>query len=309
MYAGLSPVRRARDLLRSSPTWTPWPGSSSPRAACTPCPQALAAAAREARRRHPLRHRGRRASRRRGDRAVAVHTADGERIACDAVVLNPDLPGGRARPARRRAGRVRRLRYSPSCFLLLAGSSAGYSKIAHHNIHFGRVVARGVSTSSIDRGRLMTDPSFLVTNPTRSDPVARPGRQARSTTCSSRPRTSTRASTGSGERAPLPRRGARSGSRRAATSGSATPSRWSTSTTPLDWDARGMERGRAVRVRPLVPADRALPARATCGARTSCSPGRAPSPGSACPMVLISGRLAAERITGPDPRYRSRARR
>ena len=27
-----------------------------------------------------------------GDRAVAVHTADGERIPCDAVVLNPDLP-------------------------------------------------------------------------------------------------------------------------------------------------------------------------------------------------------------------------
>ena len=27
------------------------------------------------------------------------------------------------------------------------------------------------------------------------------------------------------------------------------------------------------------------------------------------PMVLISGRLAAERITGPDPTYRSRARR
>jgi len=26
-------------------------------------------------------------------------------------------------------------------------------------------------------------------------------------------------------------------------------------------------------------------------------------------MVLVSGRLAAERITGPDPSYRSRARR
>jgi phytoene desaturase len=30
-------------------------------------------------------------------------------------------------------------------------------------------------------------------------------------------------------------------------------------------------------------------------------------PGVGVPMVLISGRLAAERITGPDPAYRSRA--
>jgi phytoene desaturase len=30
-------------------------------------------------------------------------------------------------------------------------------------------------------------------------------------------------------------------------------------------------------------------------------------PGVGVPMVLISGRLAAERITGPDPGYRSRA--
>ena len=31
----------------------------------------------------------------RGQRAVAVHTAAGERIPCDAVVLNPDLPVAR----------------------------------------------------------------------------------------------------------------------------------------------------------------------------------------------------------------------
>ncbi len=32
-------------------------------------------------------------------------------------------------------------------------------------------------------------------------------------------------------------------------------------------------------------------------------------PGVGVPMVLISGRLAAERVLGPDPRYVSRARR
>ncbi len=67
----------------------------------------------------------------------------------------------------------RRLTYSPSCFLLLAGSSATYTKIAHHNIHFGRSW-KGVFRELIDDRRLMSDPSFLVTNPTRSDPSLAP---------------------------------------------------------------------------------------------------------------------------------------
>jgi phytoene desaturase len=37
--------------------------------------------------------------------------------------------------------------------------------------------------------------------------------------------------------------------------------------------------------------------------------GSGTQPGVGVPMVLVSGRLAAERITGPDPSYRSRARR
>ena len=51
-------------------------------------------------------------------------TADGERIACDVVVLNPDLPVAYRDLLGREPWSVRRLRYSPSCFLLLAGSSA-----------------------------------------------------------------------------------------------------------------------------------------------------------------------------------------
>jgi phytoene desaturase len=35
--------------------------------------------------------------------------------------------------------------------------------------------------------------------------------------------------------------------------------------------------------------------------------GSGTTPGVGVPMVLISGRLAAERITGPDPNYHSRA--
>ena len=35
--------------------------------------------------------------------------------------------------------------------------------------------------------------------------------------------------------------------------------------------------------------------------------GSSTTPGVGVPMVLISGRLAAERLTGPDPAYRSLA--
>ena len=72
-------------------------------------------------------------------RAVGVETADGERIPADVVVLNPDLPVAYREllPPEATPARVKKQSYSPSCFLLLAGSSQAYSQIAHHNIHFG----------------------------------------------------------------------------------------------------------------------------------------------------------------------------
>jgi len=97
-----------------------------------------------------------------GGRASAVITDTGERIPADVVVLNPDLPIAHSllpTPYRRR------LRYSPSCVVLHIGSSARYSKIAHHNIHFGSAW-KGTFDEVIRRGELMSDPSLLVTNPT-----------------------------------------------------------------------------------------------------------------------------------------------
>lgn len=109
----------------------------------------------------------------RAGRAVAVITADGERIPADVVVLNPDtaaahalLPGSAPR---------RGLRYSPSCVVMHIGSDAAYTKTGHHNIHFGRPWRRTFD-EVITQGRLMSDPSLLVTNPTHTDPtVAPPG--------------------------------------------------------------------------------------------------------------------------------------
>jgi phytoene desaturase len=108
-------------------------------------------------------------------RATGVITAGGEHIPADVVVLNPDLPVAYRDllPARR----LRRLRYSPSCVVLHIGSNQAYSKIAHHNIHFG-TAWKGTFDEIINKGLLMSDPSLLVTNPTHTDPTAAPdGRQ------------------------------------------------------------------------------------------------------------------------------------
>ncbi|MBB4738274.1 phytoene desaturase [Actinoplanes octamycinicus] len=108
-------------------------------------------------------------------RATGVLTVGGELIPADTVVLNPDLPIAYRDllPPRR----SRRLKYSPSCVVLHIGSTQAYSKIAHHNIHFGTGWKRTFD-EVINRGLLMSDPSLLVTNPTHTDPdAAPPGKQ------------------------------------------------------------------------------------------------------------------------------------
>jgi phytoene desaturase len=110
-----------------------------------------------------------------GSRARAVRTRDGDRIPADVVVLNPDLPVAYRdllnRPLRRR------LHYSPSCVVLHLGTEKVYDGASHHNIHFGHAW-QDTFDDITRRGRVMSDPSLLVTNPTRTDPgLAPPGRQ------------------------------------------------------------------------------------------------------------------------------------
>ena len=240
-----------------------------------------------------------------GDRATAVCTASGERILADVVVLNPDLPVAYRDLLGREPWSVRRLRYSPSCFLLLAGGSADYSRIAHHNIHFGRSW-RGVFDELIDQRRLMSDPSFLVTNPTRSDPTLAPEGKHSYYVLFPTPNLD----------APINwrREGARYRDRVISTLedrgyvGFGDSIEVEQVTTPLDWQARGMERGA-----PFASAHSFLqtgPFRpGNMWGENVVFTGSGTQPGVGVPMVLVSGRLAAERVTGMDPAYRSRASR
>jgi phytoene desaturase len=236
-----------------------------------------------------------------GDRAVAVHTADGERVAADVVVLNPDLPVARRDLLRRPLRRP--LRYSPSCALLLVGSGAAYSKIGHHNIHFGREWGR-TFTELVDHEVLPSDPSFLVTNPTRSDPSLAPaGKQSYYVLFM----TPNLHGGQDWRRLAGPFRDEMVGHLEAAGYvGFGDAVEVEHLTTPLDWEARGMEMGAPFasahsfgQTGPFRPGN--------LWGQNVVFTGSGTQPGVGVPMVLVSGRLAAERVLGPDPTYRSRA--
>jgi phytoene desaturase len=239
---------------------------------------------------------------RRGERAVAVRTADGERMPCDVVVLNPDLPVAYRDLLGHTPRRVKRLRYSPSCYLMLAGSRAIYPEAAHHNIHFG-TAWREVFEELLS-GRLMSDPSFLVTNPTASDPrLAPPNRQIYYVLF---PTPNLDAPLDWDRIGPIYRDHVLSTLESRGYPGFTADLDVEDVTTPADWAARGMERG--------APFAAAHSFRQTGPFRPGnlwgenvVFTGSGTQPGVGVPMVLISGRLAAERITGPDPAYRSRA--
>jgi phytoene desaturase len=230
-------------------------------------------------------------------RATGVLLEDGSRLPADVVVLSPDLPIAYRDllPPRRRP---RRLTYSPSCVVLHIGSSRAYTKIAHHNIHFG-AAWKGTFDEVIKRGELMSDPSLLVTNPTHTDPTAAPaGRQTYYVL----------APTPNLDVAPLEWRGDLG--RRYADElagvleergyvGFADGIEVEQVITPADWADQGMAAGTPfaaahtfAQTGPFRPANLhpTLPNVVFTGSGTQ--------PGVGVPMVLISGKLAASRITG-----------
>jgi len=238
-------------------------------------------------------------------RARAVHTADGQRYAADAVVVTADLPVAYEELLGRPAPGARRFRYSPSCVLVQVGSSAGYDHLGHHSILFGHAW-KETFADLIDRGRLMGDPSLLVTDHTRGDPSLAPSGRHTYTVLAPAPHTGWPidwASVGpryrdelvaAVEARGLPGFGAGIEVERVVT--------------PADWEAQGMAAGAPFSLShtfsqtgPFRPSNIAV------GLENVVFAGSGTQPGVGVPMVLISGRLAAERITGPDPGYRSRA--
>lgn len=234
-----------------------------------------------------------------GSRAVAVHTADGDRITADVIVLNADLDSAwhDLLPAGTAPRRLQRLDYAPSCALLLAGSSLPTDGMAHHTIHFG-TAWRETFRELIDERVPARDPSLLVSVPTVSDPALAPAGKSSWYVLVPTPNLCGATdwdAAGPGYRDDIVKRLERLGY-----DGFDAAVQVESFTTPADWARRGMARGTPFSIAhsfgqtgPFRPANLAFDNVVFAGTGTQ--------PGVGVPMVLISGRLAAERIVGATP--------
>jgi len=232
-------------------------------------------------------------------RATGVITNHGDRIPADVVIVNADLPTAYAEllPPGYTPRRVKRLTYSPSAVVLHAGSSAAYADQLHHTIEFGSAWDETFS-EIIDRGQVMSDPSFLLTAPTITDPSLAPANRHAYYALFPTPNLARGsldwAAAGAGYRehmiATIEKRGY---------SGFGDGIECSHLVTPADWRAQGLAAGA-----PFAASHRF---RQTGPFRSSTlSPsvgnlvfaGSNVQPGVGVPMVLVSGRLAAARVLG-----------
>ncbi len=230
-------------------------------------------------------------------RAKAVITESGERYECDAVILNPDLPVAYRELLGKSPVSIKRLKYSPSCVTLLIGSSKKYDFAAHHNIHFGHSWD-GVFDELIKKKQLMSDPSILVTIPTHDDPnLAPPGKHSYYVLFPTPNLDSNIDWTK--QAGPYRDQMIKTIEERGYT-GFGDSIETEVMTTPLDWKNQGMEMGAPFasahtffQTGPFRPRNMAQ------GIENVVFAGSGTQPGVGVPMVLISGRLAAERIVGP----------
>ena len=229
-------------------------------------------------------------------RATAVITTDGERIPCDALILNPDLPVAWKELIGKEPWSIKRLNYSPSCVTMLVGSKKSYDHIAHHNIHFG-ASWDGVFDELINKKILMTDPSILVTVPSLDDKSLTPPVKESYYVLFPTPNLDADIDwkvTGPKYRDQM----VKTLEQRVYTDfGDSIEVEHLT--TPLDWEAQGMERGAPfASAHTFFQTGPFRPRNLAAGFENIVFAGSGTQPGVGVPMVLISGRLAAERILG-----------
>ena len=231
-------------------------------------------------------------------RATAVITTDGERIPCDALILNPDLPVAWKELIGKEPWSIKRLNYSPSCVTMLVGSKKSYDHIAHHNIHFG-ASWDGVFDELINKKILMTDPSILVTVPSLDDKSLTPPGKESYYVLFPTPNLDADIDwkvTGPKYRDQMIKTLEQRGYTDFGDSIEVEHLR-----TPLDWETQGMERGAPfASAHTFFQTGPFRPRNLAAGFENIVFAGSGTQPGVGVPMVLISGRLAAERILGKN---------
>ncbi len=237
-----------------------------------------------------------------GGRVTGVEIAGSEHLAADAVVCNVDLPvayrellDGVEAPRAARRGR-----YSPSCLLWIAGvNGLPPADASHHNIHFG-ADWDGSFKALIDDGVRMPDPSILVTLHSLDDASLAPPGSSSIYVLEPTPNLSGTVD--------WPRERNRiidDLQARVAGLGYPTDVVVEEIYDPTDWERMGMERGTPFALAhtffqtgPFRPNNvtKKVPGLVFTGSSTL--------PGVGVPMVLVSGKLAAERVDQHAGRHR-----
>ena len=223
-----------------------------------------------------------------------VRLESGELLEADAVVCNPDLPvayktllGGLSAPRVTRTGT-----YSPSCVVWHVGvRGLPPPEAAHHNIHFGHTWDDAFR-ELLDRGTRMTDPSILVTIASTGDPSLAPPGSSTLFVLEPVPNLD-----GNVDWVVERDRVRADLEKQLQACGYPTDIEVEALVDPTDWEASGLERGapfalshKFFQTGPFRPdnVDRRAPGLVFVGSGTR--------PGVGVPMVLVSGRLAAERV-------------
>jgi phytoene desaturase len=237
-------------------------------------------------------------------RVSAVCTEAGDRIPADAVVLTTELPDTH-RLLGRTPRRLLPLRPAPSAVVAHVGCRAVGDDIGHHTIVFGNAWQQ-TFRDIIDDGRLMSDPSLLVTRPTAGDARLAPAGRDLLYILAPAPNTAV-------------------GNVDWTTTGAAYTGRMVDAVTarlpqlgvdaevlhvidPAGWARQGMAAGTPFALAHTFGQTGPFrPANTVRGIDNVVLAGSSTVPGVGVPTALLSGRLAADRITGALAR-RSRSR-
>lgn len=299
LYAGVPP-QRALAVYAVIAYMDTVAGVYFPRGGMRAVPDAMAAAATEA----GVKFRYGSAVtqlRQRDGTVTAVGTDDGDQIPADAVVLTTELPDT-YRLLGRTPRRVLPLRPAPSAVVAHIGCRASDSALPHHNILFGGAW-RDTFREIIDDGRVMSDPSLLVTRPTVGDPTLAPEGRDLLYVLAPAPNTEVGtidwAKVGPSYTEHMLEKVA------ARLPELADDTEILDVVDPTDWARQGMAAGTPFALAhtfsqtgPFRPANRVR------GVDNVVLAGSSTVPGVGVPTAVISGRLAAERLTGAPARRR-----